>query len=116
MKIPQYEGDVSLNDIPTNRVPTEAPLSAFGGGEEMSQAFQKTQSLLKEAQVRADKSALRDGELKRTELELDILHGKKDEKGNRTGGALNRQGEQAFGTPEEVDKAITKAYLRSWRE
>jgi hypothetical protein len=108
MKIPQYESDVNLNDIPTNRVPTEAPLAAFGGGEEISQAFTKTQALLKEAQVRADKSALRSAELERTELELDILHGSKDENGNRVGGVLGREGEQAFGAPEDVDKAYSE--------
>lgn len=103
-QVPQYNGNVQENGIPTDRVPIQSSIESFGGGEGVSGVFKQAQDLVQKGRDAADKVQILDSHAKATELKNRILHGYTNEAGEEVLGALKQQGKNALGLPESTQK------------
>jgi hypothetical protein len=114
MRVPRYEGEINVNSLPGERVPTQAPLESFGGGDAMNTAMNAATQLIKKGRDNADRIKIMDANNRATELKNRILHGYKSDDGQQVLGALDQQGENALALPDSVkkqyDEGISKIY------
>lgn len=106
--VPRYEQQVSENALPNVRMPTEAPLEAFGAGQGMSNVTRAAQGVLKTAQDiyveekrKGDQVAVLGADRELSAWETKRLYDPKT-------GALNTRGKDSFGIPEQVSADFKK--------
>jgi len=85
--VPKYQGGVDQNSIPTNRVPMEAPLSAFGGGDAIAGAAKQAETFVTTIQDRLDKTALIEADNQLTLARNDIMAKVREQKRKNAAGA-----------------------------
>lgn len=107
MRVPSYNGQqVQERGIGNVRVPTEAPIEAFGGGASLERAGRAIGGVLDVGQKLAAEEFDRANTIRVLE-EREFLNRKERElMDDPKTGALHRLGKNAFGAPEEVEKAM----------
>ena len=94
--VPTYDRQrVREAPLDAGRVPTQAPLEAFGGGAAVSGALQAGATIAQDAKTRADRAAVLEAENRLTSWMSQALYAPKT-------GAFNRTGKDAVGALDET--------------
>jgi len=85
--VPKYSGNVAQSGFISDRVPQEAPLAAFGGGDAIANVGQAAQGLVQDIEKRIDTTAVIEADNYLTEAKNNILNKVRTFKGKDAAGA-----------------------------
>lgn len=98
-QVPRLSRQVDERAMPVSRVPTDSPgIEVFGGGRAIAQAIQGAGEIVQDAYETAAKNQILKADSELTNATNELLYSPES-------GAMNLKGEDAFQSPDYVDKA-----------
>jgi hypothetical protein len=107
--VPRYnEGQIQTQALPNARVSTDAPLSAFGGGQSLDTLTQANVGALEVGQKVALEEKKKADDVATTEFYTNLAKKKQEMLWDPKAGALARKGKDSFGALEEYGQGFDK--------